>query len=439
MESEDESDGGFSGDDGPTGPVNDKKKKKRKNKKKKKKSAESSAPVVETPTVKTPSVPPPVPVSAPVSVPVLTPAPAPVIDEAATLHALEAWMVASAERERIVAEDLRVKYADAVAISEPSADPLTARQLALALSTHSPDTATRGPPPPLETLAVENNILLGILIARSPHEIKHAMFGPACEVLTYLASERGEVATQAYVTTPRFDPLPASFALNPRRMRTVSVHSWWLLLLLESMRVPPKQFNHRDLFSNQSSRDDYCVVHADVASPRDQLRKMNWFGYDWRRCESRFSRGTGREWIIKEGIRSVDAEKERRDMVAQVAVTAEKCVQGRRYLEAVHVLEEAISISGTLVRRPRSVGESSSEDAVTHCRLVQQQFECLQILSRSTEGYRFLSKFEGIEARVVAHLLTEGPASSGNHPAAALTKASNSSHHRRHSNNNSIL
>ena len=76
---------------------------------------------------------------------------------------------------------------------------------------------------------------------------------------------------------------------------------------------------------------------------------------------------------------------------------------------------------------------------MTHCRLVQQQFECLQILSRSTEGYRFLSKFEGIEARVVAHLLTEGPASSGNHPAAALTKASNSSHHRRHSNNNSIL
>lgn len=355
--------GGSDGD--VEGGKTDKKKKNRKKKNKKKKQP-SEAATSEAPRVAASSAPP--------------------ADDATTFRQ------ANAEAELRAARVLRERYSAQPVGGEvgghapPSADPLSARLLA----DRRPDgkvgdASLRLPPPPLERLAVEKNVVLGVMVERWPaaHPHKRHMFTTACEALTYLQSELGADLTHAYLASQRFDRVPGGMLLNPARMRAPSDHSWWTLLLLESARAPPKQYEFKHLFSEQTTRDPYCVISFDVSSPRDQLRRLGWFGYEY--SKAHFQQGDQGE----AGVRSApEGEPERRAMLNVCRATAAKYDEAGKHFESLHALQEALSLAHSLRRRRDGADLSMVAD------LVAAQGRSLDRLGRRTEYFRIRSRLE---------------------------------------------
>jgi hypothetical protein len=116
----------------------------------------------------------------------------------------------------------------------PTSDPLSARIVADRLTSF--DTLALSPsplpPPQLEELAVEKACLLGVRIEKCTSAAdKKLMYEQACEVLTYMHSEM-ERSQLDNITRESTD----AGALNPPRMRTLSPHSWWLILFLAISR-----------------------------------------------------------------------------------------------------------------------------------------------------------------------------------------------------------
>ena len=195
--------------------------------------------------------------------------------------------------ELAVLDVLRQRFSSAVgAAGLPAAGGLAAGALCEALSPEPPPLA----PPPLEPLAVEDNVVMGLLLRRPAgleRSGRRPAFAVVCEVLTFLQSEFALEQTERYRDSPRFSPLPRGPALNPHRMRCLCEHSWTLLLLLEAGRARPKQ----RVFSEGPTDDELAVWGWDVASAREQLRRDGWFGYDYSLCERAFVRSKGR-WLM---------------------------------------------------------------------------------------------------------------------------------------------
>jgi hypothetical protein len=332
---------------------------------------------------------------------------------------LEKELQANAERERQVTSELLARFSSSTVTSTPAqgevtyspiSEGLSPRILAAIASDHTSELLPPLPPPPLERLAVEKNVILGVIIERpskadTQSAYKQTLFTPVCEVLTYLHSEYAQNAVEEYISTPQFTPLSASATLNPYRMRCLSVHSWMLLLLLESSRTRPRGY----LFSENPTRNEYCVWGAEVVTARDQLRRLDWFGYDYKRVGSRVLAAWGphKELIVKDLTKAPETEADRRTMVELIEGVATKYCGCGRYFEAVHVLEEGVDIARSLLRSSKynnSVPEDQQVQQQVLIRLLHSQLTCLTKLGRTVEGFRLRSKLESTEIKALDSL-----------------------------------
>jgi hypothetical protein len=140
------------------------------------------------------------------------------------------------------------------------------------LAARPPPEGERLPPPPLEMLAVEGNIIFRIRINRPQgtlHRKHSGLFVSACEALTFIESE---LCTAAYLQSDVLER--SSVSLNPLRMRALSDHSWMVLLLLHKARSPPPVSAPQstlDLFSDLGARDHNSVFHFSIASAREMV------------------------------------------------------------------------------------------------------------------------------------------------------------------------